>query len=458
MTRACDVEVAVVGAGLAGLAAAAELTLRGHRVSVFEAAPAVGGVAQSDRLDGYLVERGPNTFRLTVDAVPFFGRHQLLDRIERAAPASRKRYLLRDGELQAVPDGALAFARSPLLSARGKLRLFAEPLVSRRRKGQQEPESVAEFVTRRLGREACEALVGPFLTGVYAGEEDELGAEAVFPGLVRAEAERGSIALGLALARDRRGAPPGSWSGRGGCAELATGLAERLAEPPILGVRCRSLHRADNDFALELEGPAAGTLRARSVVIAAAAPAAAAVLREARPREAALLDTVTYAPVVNLSLGVATGATRRPVEGFGFLVPRGEAATLLGCLFPSQLFRGRAPAGHELLTAFAGGRRRPELVDEPDDTLRELIISDLDLALGFHGAPRDLGVARWRHAIPQPDRYHVRRMRELEAALADTPRFALAGGYLSGVAVADAILSGARAAESVSAALHAASP
>ncbi len=442
----------MVGAGLAGLAAAAELRLRGHEVAVFEASATIGGVAQSERRDGYLFERGPNTFRLNADLVPLFDRHRLLDKIEPASPASRKRFLFRGGALEPVPDGLLAFVRSPLLSARAKLRLLAEPFARRRADGT--PESVQEFVTRRLGREAADALVGPFLTGVYAGDERELGAEAVFPRLVRAERERGSIVLGMALGRDRRRAPPGSWSGRGGVAAVPLALAGELADPPCCGVRCVALARAEGALALDLEGAAEASVRAAAVVLATPAPAAATLLREASSAAAALLETVQYAPIVNLSLGIASSATRRRVEGFGFLVPRGEAETLLGCLFPSQLFAGRAPTGHELLTAFAGGRRRPELIDASDDAIRAAITADLDRALGLRGEPHDLGITRWRSAIPQPDRHHARRMEALAKTLADFPTLALAGGYLEGVAVGDALLSGQRAAEQISAALH----
>ncbi len=447
-----DVEVAVVGAGVAGLAAALELETRGHRTAVFESGRRVGGVAWSEQRDGFLFERGPNTFRLRPEIVPFFERYRLFEHIERAAPASRKRWLLRGGELQAVPDGPLAFVRTPLLSLGGKLRLLGEPFAPRRRA--PEPESVAEFVTRRLGAEPNEALVGPFLTGVYAGDERELGAEAVFPSLVAAERARGSVTLGLALGRKGPRAPAGSWSGRRGVGGLVDALGAGLPETPRTGVRCRGLRLVDAGVELALEGHDRDTLVARAVVIAAPAPAAAGILRRALPDAATLLESVDYAPVVNLSVGVARDATRTPVEGFGFLVPRGEAPALLGCLFPSQLFAGRAPADAELLTAFAGGARRPELIDVADDQLLDALLSDLDAALGFREAPRELAITRWPAGIPQPDRHHVRRMDALADVLAAHPTLALAGGYLSGVAVSDALLSGLRAAERLSATLH----
>ena len=439
----------MVGAGLAGLAAAAELTLRGHEVQVFEASSRVGGVARSERRNGYLVERGPNTFRVPGAALPFFERHGLLDAIERAAPASRKRFLFRNGRLEPVPDGLLAFARTPLLSTRGKLRLLAEPFV---RRGSGKGESVASFVERRLGREASEALVGPFLTGVYAGDETRLGAEAVFPRLVAAEARGGSITWGLLVGERTPKGLPGSWSGRGGSAALPETLSERIRGQVRCGIRCAAVGPSATGLRIDFEQEPGVT--ARAVVVATTAPAAADILRHGFPDAAERLEQIVYAPVVNLSLGLPRTATGRPIEGFGFLVPRGELETLLGCLFPSQLFTGRAPEGAELLTAFAGGARRPDLLEWDDATLARAIEGDLDRALELREDPLRLGIARWSQAIPQPGPQHPRIVSELKSSLARAPSLALAGGYLQGVAVADALLSGECAAVDLSAVLR----
>ncbi|HEY8494866.1 MAG TPA: protoporphyrinogen oxidase, partial [Myxococcota bacterium] len=189
-----DVEVVVVGAGAAGLAAATALRAAGREVVVLEAAARAGGSAWTETDAGYRFERGANTLRLGPATLAFLRAAGLEARLLAASPASRERFLLRAGRLVPVPLSPLALATTPLLSARGKLRLLAEPFV---RRGDPTGESVAEFTARRLGREALEALVGPFLTGVYAGDERELGAEAVFPSLVDAERRSGSIVRGL---------------------------------------------------------------------------------------------------------------------------------------------------------------------------------------------------------------------------------------------------------------------
>ena len=210
MTTA-DVGTIVVGAGIAGLAAALELQRANTDVLVLDPADRPGGVMRTDHVQGYVIERGPNTFQVKPPMRAFLRRWQLLGAPLKASPESRKRFLFRDGRLVPVPMSLGAFARSELLSGRAKLRLLAEPFI---RRGSGD-ESVAEFVSRRLGPEVVDALVAPFLTGVYAGDETQLGAEAVFGGLVEAERRRGSIALGLAASLLRPGRErgmPGTYS------------------------------------------------------------------------------------------------------------------------------------------------------------------------------------------------------------------------------------------------------
>ena len=437
-------ETVVIGAGVAGLAAAATLRRDGREVLVLEAAPRAGGVAKTATVRGFVLERGPNTFRVNAALADFLGEHDLEPALIRASPASRKRFLLRRGALEPVPDGPAAFVTTPLLSAAGKWRVLAEPFIPR---GDAAGESVAEFVRRRAGEEALTALVGPFLTGVYAGDENELGAEAVFPRLVAAERRAGSVALGLLARRERRGWR-GSWSGRGGLGALAAELAGRLGG----GLRCTApvaaLSQRDGaGYRVELENGEVVT--AKRVVVATPADRAASLLAGLDATLAGELAAVRYVPVTSLSLGVRSDGVRRRIEGFGYLVPRGEGGLVLGCLFPSQLFAGRAPAGHELLTVLVGGERNPTVVDWPEDRLQRAVGKELDQVLGLRSEPDWLALSRWPRAVPQPGRDHPARMRRIEVALGTRPGLALAGGYLDGVAFGDAAVSGVRAAHTV---------
>lgn len=450
---ASELGAVVVGAGAAGLGAAHALAARGVEVVVVDAGDRPGGVMQSERVGRYLVERGPNTAMIKAPALALLRRLGLESALVPARPESRRRCIFHAGRLEPLPAGPLAAARTPLLSARGKLRLLAEPFV---RRGDPTGESVAEFAARRLGAEAAERLVGTFLVGVYAGDERRLGAEAVFPSLVAYERERGSLVrgalAGLRGPRPQRGLR-GIFSTAEGLGGLADSLARRLPGELVLRTRVVGLARDGAGWRIGVSrSDGSRELRARAVVLAIPADAAAALLGPLDAEAAAALAGIEYAPVVSVSLGVAPEAVREPLEGFGFLVPRAAGLRLLGCLFMSRIFPGRAPAGREILTCMLGGARWAEAVAAPDGELLAALRADLDRALGLRGELEPLAVSRWPRAVPQPGRDHPRRVAALRARITALPGLALAGAYLDGVAVADALASGLRAGDSIAAA------
>jgi oxygen-dependent protoporphyrinogen oxidase len=230
---------------------------------------------------------------------------------------------------------------------------------------------------------------------------------------------------------------------------MARSLAARLVEPPALGNRVGSLRRDGGLWRVTLTGPGESVLRTARVVLATPAPEAAELLRGLDPEVASVLDSIEYAPIAGVPLGVAPDDLRERVRGFGFLVPREAGLPLLGCLYMSQLFPGRAPDGRELLHCMYGGRRWGEALDLPDDALLGQAHRDLEQTLGLRGEPVSLGIARWPRAIPQPGRDHVARMAGVQARLARHPGLAVAGAYVAGVSVADSLASGIAAAASV---------
>jgi oxygen-dependent protoporphyrinogen oxidase len=449
-----EVGAAVVGAGMAGLAAALELQRSVPDLVVIDPSDRPGGVMRTDHVAGYVVERGPNTVQLKAPMVDFLRRLGLEGTMLRARAPNRLRFVFYDGQLVPVPMSPLGFVRTPLLSARGKLRVCVEPFVGR---GDGASESVAEFARRRLGDEVVSNLIGPFLTGRYAGDEEHLGADAVFGSLVELEREHRSLALGLivrALRRQNKGGLPGSWSAPEGLGPFARRLAEQLAEPPALGSRVVSIARDGRLWRIEISGPGGErVLRAARVVLASSAPDAAKLLRGVCNAAARALAEIEYAPIVGIPLGADPAEVRTKIEGFGYLVPREADIALLGCLFMSQLFPGRAPAGRELLHCMFGGVRWRDAIELPDQDLVKRAMQDLDHTLGLSAEPQTLGVTRWPHAIAQPDRRHVARIEGVRAQLrSDCPGLLLAGAYLDGVSVADTLASGVRAANELAAA------
>ncbi len=444
--NALEVGAIVVGGGIAGLAAALELQGSVTEVYLIDASDRPGGVMRTDHVSGYVVERGPNTMQLRGPSRAFLASLGQDANLLAAAPASRRRFLFREGGLQEVPLSPLGLLRSPLLSRAGKLRLLAEPFV---RRGDPSGETVAEFSARRLGKEVLEALIGPFLTGIYAGDERELGVEAVFGALAEHERRYGSIALGLLRSAFGRGGSTGvrgTFSAANGLGPFARRLAEQLIEPPALESEVLSVHRDQGHWVLRIVGPGGGrAIKSRRLVLATPAREAARLLEGVCQPASERLAEIRYAPIVSVALGTKPQDVSRPIEGFGFLVPREAGLDLLGCLFMSQLFPRRAPQGSELLQCMLGGVRWPEAVDLPDDLLTSRIRRDLDRALGLRGDPQILSVARWPRAVPQPDRHHVERVARIRESIAALSGLALAGSYLDGVGISDALASGLRA-------------
>ena len=444
-----ELDTVVVGAGAAGLGAAHELRARGREVLVLEASARPGGVMQTVEADGFRYERATNTFRISGVLRELVERAGIEGVLTRAAPESRARFLLGPEGLVPVPLGPLSLARTPILTRAGKRRLLREPFVAR---GSGAEESVDAFVRRRLGDEALEKLVAPFLVGVYAGEESRLGAEAVFPSLVAYERAGGSITVGgLRSALFGPRAPkgrPGTWSAAGGVGGLVDALVAALGPERVrTDALVQAVEPHEDGFRVLLEGE---TLRARRVLLAVEAPAAAGLLQPFAPEAARLCAEVRYAPLVAVPLDVEPGAARGKLEGFGFLVPRAAKLDLLGALFMSRLFPDRAPPGRELVHAMIGGTRWPEAVEAEDDTLVARVREGLDRALGTGDSPRPVAVVRWRRAVPQPGPEHPARVRALRAALEPQPGLALAGGWLDGVAVSAAFASGVAQAAALS--------
>jgi oxygen-dependent protoporphyrinogen oxidase len=275
----------------------------------------------------------------------------------------------------------------------------------------------------------------------------------VFPSWVEREARYGSLAAGgLAglFGRTKDRGLRGAYATEQGFGPFARRLSQALAEPPALGTRVAWIARDGARWHVDLTSPSGDlALSAARVIVAAPAYAAADVLRGVDGDMAAALEGIAYAPIVVAPVGVEAGRARQPIEGFGFLIPREESLGLLGCLFMSQLFPGRTPAGHELLHCMLGGVRWPEAAHLPDADLHARLAEDLSRTLGLADPPPPLALVRWPRAVPQPGRDHRARIAWLNRCLDDLPGLALAGAYLSGVSVSDALASGLVAASRV---------
>jgi oxygen-dependent protoporphyrinogen oxidase len=429
------VSVAVVGGGVTGLAAAYRLVALGHEVVLYEAGPRVGGVVYSERRDGYLAEAGPNSLASPEPPVQSLLEDLgLAGRLVEAAPAARNRYIVRRGRLVRLPGSLRDLLGNEALSLWARLALLREPFVARGDASIE--ESVGQFVTRRLGSGFLDYAAEPFVGGIYAGDPAALSVRHALPRLYDLEQEHGSIIRGaIAL----RGAAR-IVSLAGGMGEIPAALAARLDDRVRTSAGAEAIARRGSGWSVRVGGSEA---RHDAVVLACPAHVVASLQVTGEGAAGlAKLGNIPYAPVGVVVLGFRRTDVVHPLDGFGALVPAVEQRRILGVLFSSTVFPGRAPDGHVTLTTFVGGTRRPELAALDPDRLVTLVREELADLLGARGHPTFQQVVRWPRAIPQYVVGYGRWLDLMDHIEAANPGLFLAGSYRGGVALGDALRGG----------------
>lgn len=431
----------VVGAGLSGLAAAHALARRGENVLILEASQRPGGVVRTERRGGFLLEVGPNTVRPSAEFLRLIDELGLSSEVVLADPRS-PRFIDFGGALHPVPMSAAGFATSRLLSLTGKLRILAEPFVSR---GTDDEESVGGFVARRLGAQVAERLVDPFVGGIFAGAAASLSVSAAFPTLHRWEREHGSLLVGAITERSKTRPRPTHPGGKGlvsfreGLEALPRALARSLGPALRSGVSVRAVAPRGGRWTVSAGGE---ELDCDRVILATPAYGSSTLVSAFAPDAGRALDSVSHPPLAVLHLAWAEASLPRPLAGFGHLVAASPRRRILGAVWSSSLFAGRAPAGRALLTVFLGGSRDPLALELTDDELVAAAARDLSEEGLVRGEPEPVLVTRWPRAIPQYERGHAARMEALAEAERRFPGLRLTGNYRGGVSVVDVLRSG----------------
>jgi len=461
--------VVVVGGGIAGLATALALrdaaAARGEplALSLLEAAPRLGGNIRSQHVDGFTLEWGPNGFLDNVPAsLALVRRLRLEAELQPADPAAAKRYLYRGAKLHLLPGGAGSFLTSPLLSLRGRLRVLGEPWTRPPASGVD--ETVHAFASRHLGEEAASVLVDAMVSGVFAGNSRRLSLASAFPRMAAMEVAHGSLVRAMlakgrqrraaardAAARRARGeaveeAPTGSTAGgpagpggtltsfRGGLETWIAALGRELGSAVETGRAVVSLARgAASRWIVELDG---GERReADAALLAVPSGAASRILRRLDGELAAVLAEIPSSGLAVVALAYDAAAIGGPPDGFGFLVPRGEGLRILGCLWDSSLFPGRAPAGRALLRVMIGGAHDPEAVSLGEDELLRIARGDLATAMGLRAAPERYWVFRHPLGISQYTVGHRDRLAGIADRLTGHAGLQLAGQSYFGISM-----------------------
>ncbi len=463
--------IAIIGGGTSGLSAA--ITLERARAAgaeleyaIFEAAPRLGGVLITERVDDCLVEAGPDSF-LTEKSwgLDFVRSLGLGDQLIGSNDPDRITYILVKGRLVPIPDGLMFMVptkiapiiSTPLFSWGAKLRFAREYFQKPDARGGERDETVAELVERHFGPEMVERLADPLLAGVYGGAAADLSAAAVLPRFVEMEKRYGSLSRGMLRARKQRtaastGAPtpasgprPLFTSLKNGMQQLVDTIVPQLAEGAArTGNRVVALGRQGAKW---MVAPEQGSMEEfDGVIMALPANQAGRLLERISAPLAEELQQVPYSSSMVVVCGYDQRDLASAPPGFGFLVPRSEGRSILACTFVHVKFSHRAPPGRGLVRCFIGGWGNEAVLDTPDDEVFAAVAKDLRDIVGITAAPRFARVYRWRGAMAQYVRGHLARVRRIEELRRGIPGLELAGNAYRGIGVPDCIASGISAA------------
>jgi protoporphyrinogen/coproporphyrinogen III oxidase len=439
-----SVSVIVVGGGISGLVCAYALKEAGVETIVLEASHNAGGLIGSEKRAGYLLELGPQSFSGTAPLRALCADLSIADQLLEA-PASAPRFVLVDGTLKAVPLSPPAILISAFLSSRTKWRIARDAIGSTR--APDHDESVAAFVRRKFGEELLDRLVGPFVSGIYAGDPERLSLRSAFPQLYDAEKSAGSVIRGmLRAAKSRRGPRerPALQSFRDGNQTLVKALAAKIGATLRLGAEVVGIaaRRDPRAVKFDVRFRQAGTEQiaaADHLVLSTPADVAGALLRDLNAAFEPILGGIEYAPVAVVALGYRREDIARSLDGFGFLVPRSGGLRVLGTVWNSSLFPGRAPAAHALLTSFVGGAADPAAATLSPDQLAQLVHREIAPVLQIRDAAVFSHVQVYRRALPQCNIGHAERLRALEKLRAGFPGLFFIGNYLRGPAIGNCV-------------------
>ncbi len=459
----------VVGGGITGLAAAHALVTDprarslGITCTLVEREGRLGGQLLTERIEGCLVEAGPDSFLAAKpQAADLCRRLGLGDRLIGTLPG-RAVFMAYQGRLHPLPDGLalgvpgrlLPVLRTGLLRPSEKLRLGYDLILPRGRT--QEDETVGACLRRRLGDAAVDRLAGPLLAGIYAGDADALSLRATFPQLHEWEASHRSLILGAVARRrlsrsNRDGAAPLFLSLTDGLGALVDALGAALAEATIItGQAVGHLTRwFERDKTMYVAGLGDGrSLVADALVLATPAFVTADLLAPLAPAVAVELRGIPYASTAAVTTAFRREAVRHPLDGHGFVVARGEPLQITACTWMSSKWPHRAPPDLVLLRCYLGAAGRETIVKEDDKRLVDVVRQDLRKTTGIDAAPVFARVTRWRHAMPQYLPGHLNRLAAIDAGLQDLPGLALAGAGYRGIGIPDCIRQGTEAAHRV---------
>ncbi len=460
--------IVVVGGGISGLSTAflIEKALEENKinatVTLLEAENRLGGKIRSEKTEGYIVEWGPNGFLdnkpWTLELCESLG---ITDKLLPSNDEARKRFIFSEGKLHRLPENAQSFFLSNFLSIKGRLRIIGELWAKKKPKGVD--ETIAAFATRRLGKEAYEKLLDPMVSGIFAGNPENMSLESCFPRVAELEREYGGLIKAMLkismekkkeLKKSGRKTPKAGPGGPGGTLtsfengleDMVKALQMKIKGKVISGTEVKHISKNNNSFELKTTDD---VIKADIAVFAVPAYDGAKIFKTLEPKISDVLMDIPYSPLAIAAFGMTKSNIDHSLDGFGFLIPSREKCRILGSLWTSSIFPNRAPKGMALMRTMIGGARHPEIVPFNELDLKFAAETELQDIIGINGEPEFVRIIPTEKAIPQYTPGHGRKIKKLEALLKAQGGIFFTGNAFKGIGLNDCVKSSLDTADKV---------
>jgi oxygen-dependent protoporphyrinogen oxidase len=377
----------------------------------------------------------------------------LLDEVAPANATAKKRYILKDGKLRALPLKIVQIVGTDILSAKAKLKLLREPFDKSK---SPENESVAEFFRRRLGQEVLDYAVDPFVSGIFAGNPTELSVKFAFPSVFKMESDYGSILKASVFGKKEK---PGKFVPKGvsrtvsfknGMQTLTDRLAEKLRDEIEPETEALQIDKSETGkFKIQTTAAKINRESFDAIVISTASFAAANLIENFDGELSQKLREIYHPPLAVIVSAFRKEDENFDLDGFGFLIPKVEQRKILGSLWSSVIFENRAPENVHLLTTFIGGARNVELFDKSNDELFQIAREELDSILGLKDEPIFQKIKRWTKAIPQYNLGYEKIVDSIENFKKNNAGIFFCSNFYRGISVSDCIKSSITATDEV---------